>query len=408
MIAIGVFLVVFALLWLADTPASERARRRLSWLIWLVPLLLLAGNRFNGADWINYKRSFDTLAGVGSPIDAMVDSPLEWLFSLLLWAVGQAGLPYEAVVVVIGVFNTAALLYILRGIQVECRGKTMALLLLVEGWTLYHEQLRQSVAVTLCLLALMAVLKHRWLSALLLWFAATGFHSSAVVAPLLLLLAQQTRRSGNQPMSLSRVIIIGVAAFAVISSLLALVRQGMLPFAGLDRLQTKLQLYEEHDVFGGTLFTAGLLAYALGFVVLMSVRKTVAQRREFWLSMCWTAAILWSVLGPLLRTQAILIRFEHYLLIFVPLAFGLLLTHASKVGWRQRLTTVVLCVFAATFPMRVFLSPENVVWTLNYQNMLLYSVLDLELEDETLRETLICANLALFDNDFCGRDPTGF
>ena len=405
MLAIVVFALTFLLLWLADGPDGETARGRLRWMVWLVPLLLLAGNRYNGADWINYKRAFDALASVPSALDATIESPFEWLFSLLLWVIGRAGLPYEVVIAVIGVFNTAALMRVLRCVAADYPARTLALLLLVEGWTLYHEQLRQSVAVTLCLLALLASQRRGWVAALLLWIAATGFHSSALIAPLLLVLARQTRQADNRPMSLTRVVLIGAGAFLLIVSMLRLIRQGMLPIAGLDRLQNKLELYEEHDVFGGALFTAGMVAYAIGFLLLLAVRGRVAERQEFWLSLSWTAAILWAVLGPALRSQAILIRFEHYLLIFLPLAFGLLWQRNMTASWPRKIGSLVFCLFAATFPLRVFLHPENLVWSLDYQNTLVYGALSLELEDETLRETLICANLALFDNDFCGREP---
>ena len=404
--AIAAFALCFLLLWLADSPATDKGRQRVRWLIWAAPMLLLAGNRFNGADWINYKRAFETLSGEVSALDGVLASPFEWLFSLLLWAIGQTGLPYEAVVAVIGVFNALALTHIIRQLAPDFPARTMALVLLVEGWTLYHEQLRQSVAVTLGLLSLLAAHRGSWLRTAVLWIAATGFHSSAVIAPIWLLLMRQVRRSDNQPMRLTQVLMLGAVAFAVIAGGLTLLRQGLLPIAGLDRLQTKLELYQEHDVFGGALFTAGMVAYALGFLVLMAVRRRVVARGDFWLSFAWTAAILWTVLGPALRTQAILIRFEHYLLIFMPLALGLLLQRDDERGWGRRARTLVFCVFAATFPLRVFLHPENLVWSLDYQNTVVFNALSIELEDADLREALICANLALFDNDFCGREPT--
>ena len=114
---------------------------------------------------------------------------------------------------------------------------------------------------------------------------------------------------------------------------------------------------------------------------------------------------MWSLLGPLLRTEAILIRFEHYLLVFLPLTFGLLLQRPKSTTTAQKAPDMLLvAIFAMTFPLRVFLNPENVVWTLNYQNTLIYGLTNTELDDDDFRQTLICANLALFDNDFCGRD----
>ncbi len=417
--AIIVFAAVLLVFWLADGRAAGRTGAMAGAAIAVVTLVLLAGNRFNGADWINYKHAFDTLASTPGAVDAMVDSPFEWLFSLLLWAVGQAGLPYEATVFVIGVFNTWALLRVLRAMGVDSPGRTMALLMMIEGWTLFHEQLRQSVAVSLCLLAMLGALRGHWGSAALLWVAAMGFHSSAVIAVGWLPLARQVQRNANRPVSLVWAVLLGILAFGVISGGLALVRDGLLPLPGIDRLKNKLELYEEHDVFGGALFTAGMLGYAVGFVLLMATRRIVLERREFWLSTSYSFAVLWAVLGPLLRTEAILIRFEHYLLIFLPLAFGLLYARPAAVSPaalpaapatppRPRPSFVLsglIVIFAVTFPLRVFVNPENVVWSLDYQNDLVFPALGLELEDDTVRETLVCANLALFDNDFCGREP---
>lgn len=411
MFAIVVFAVAFLALWMADAPPrpdGRPGRGALTWLVWFVPLLVFAGNRYNGADWINYKQTFTTLAASGGPVAAVVDSPLEWLFSLLLWAIGAVGLPYEAVVLVVGVFNTFALLHVLKRIGAVRLGRTFALLFLIEGWTLYHEQLRQSLAVTLCLLALVQYVSNRRVGAVLLWIAAIGCHSSAIVTPLLLVLARSVRRSGGKPIPLRSAIVFSVLTFVIVSGLFTAVREGLLPIPGIERLQNKLQLYEEHDVFGGTLFTAGLIGYVLGLVLLLPLRGVVERRGEFWLSFSWSAAVLWSLLGPLLRTQAILIRFEHYLLIFLPLAIGLLLGHKELAGFKRAAVTLFACVFASTFPLRVFLNPENVVWSLNYQNFIVYGALGLELEDDGTREQLICANLALFDNDFCGRGTDAF
>lgn len=405
--AAAVFLLVFLLLWASDRSVQKAPRPYWQAIVWLMLAVFLAGNRFNGADWINYKHAFETLATNASAIDGMADSPFEWLFSLMLWVIGRAGLPYEAVVIVVGVFNSVGLVHLLRHTSVEQRNRALALLLLIEGWTLYHEQLRQSVAVTLCLLALLRLLEHRRLAALLLWIAATGFHSSAVVAPLFVLLVRGIQRADNRPISLTRAIVLSVLAFVVISGLFEAVREGLIPIAGLDRLRNKLELYEEHDVFGGTLFTAGLLGYLLGFLLLMPARRLVEERRDFWLSLSWSSALLWTLLGPLLRTQAILIRFEHYLLVFLPLALALVLEQLPPHSFRRAVSAAALSLFAATFPLRVFLNPENIVWSLDYQNYIVSSTLGLDLVDEDLRETLICANLALFDNDFCGRDPAG-
>ena len=403
MIAILVFAVAFALLWWADAGAIDGRRGPLAWLSWLVPFVLFAGNRYNGADWINYKSGFETLAGIASPVEAIASSPFEWLVSLLMWALGRLGAPYEAFVFTIGTFSVFGLQSIFRGIGISLPGKTFALLMLIEGWTLYHEQLRQSVAVTLCLMALIDTRRNAWLRAIFLWIAATGFHGSAFIAPMLLFLATHIHRKGNRPATVTWTIVSAGGLFLIIAASLAVLRQGLIP--GLERIQNKLVLYEEHAVFGGALFTAGLLGYVIGLALLLRVRKAVEARTEFWLSLCWSAALMWSLLGPLLRTEAILIRFEHYLLIFLPLTFGLLLPSPTPaVGPSRAPGMLLVAIFAMTFPLRVFLNPENVVWTLNYQNTLIYGLTNTELDDDDFRQTLICANLALFDNDFCGRD----
>jgi len=403
MIAILVFAAAFALLWWADAGAVDGRRGPLAWLSWLVPFVLFAGNRYNGADWINYKAGFEMMAGIASPVEAVAASPFEWLVSLLMWALGRLGASYEAFVFVVGTFSVFGLQSIFRRIGVSSPGKTFALLMLIEGWTLYHEQLRQSVAVTLCLLALIDTRRGAWLRAICLWIAATGFHSSAFIAPMLLFLAGHIHRKGNRPVTVAWTILSAGSLFLIIAASLAVLRQGLIP--GLDRIQNKLVLYEEHDVFGGALFTAGLLGYAIGLGLLLRVRKAVEARAEFWLSLCWSASVMWSLLGPLLRTEAILIRFEHYLLVFLPLTFGLLLQRPKSTTTAQKAPDMLLvAIFAMTFPLRVFLNPENVVWTLNYQNTLIYGLTNTELDDDDFRQTLICANLALFDNDFCGRD----
>lgn len=402
--AIAVFVLVFAIFWWAGRRTDPQQTGGLMVLVWVVLFVVFAGNRFNGSDWINYKIVFENLSGSRGIIDGISESPFEWLYSLLMWILGQIGLPYQSTVIATALINVAALMALLRSIAPHHPAKIVAFIFLVEGWMLYHEQLRQSLGISLVILSLLAYLNERRISALLLWILAIGCHTSAAIAPLLLFLVERIRRNDNLPITVPMAALFGVGLFLAVSTALEVVRLGILPSILTQRIGLKLELYDEHPVFGASVFTAGMIAYGIGFLLLLSIRDEVRRRQEFWFSLAWSAALLWAVLGPLLRTQSILLRFEHYLLIFLPVAMGLALRSDRNItpaiqGWLAPL----FIVFAFTFPLRTFLHPEHLVWTLDYENAIIQPLLGIELEDEDVRRALICANLLFFENDFCPR-----
>lgn len=370
-----------------------------SLFLFVILFVVFGGNWLNGADWLNYLSAYNDLAFTNA-FTALYAGQFEWLFSFVMYLFSAAGLKYNYFVGFVALINVSCILLLFNLLKVKNKETVLVLLFLVEGWTLYHEQLRQSLAVTIGLLAVYLYVERRvWLSCFFI-FIAMGFHSTAFFLFFILFIAQKVMSNDARPLSV--LWIFGVSVIFGISMMLMLLVAdlGILKILGFDRLQSKFNMYKDDSVYGGGLFNFGLLAYALGFALLMQCRKFIFEQRNNWASIAWSCAMLWCLLGPWLRTFSIMLRFEHYLLVFFPFIVGV---YGGRNVIKISNFVRVLCfsIFLLTFSVRILISPTHKVWLDDYQNVFFSALRGVELISVEDRRAYVCENLRDVGNDFC-------
>lgn len=362
--------------------------------------IVFGGNHLNGADWINYLDEFSRLGEGQTFTEAIFSGQFEWLFSALMWGFSRNDLSYESFVLFVAFLNIVLIFNVFKIIKIRNSSTVLILFFLIEGWTLYHEQLRQSLAVSLGLISVAIYLNgHRHVS-LFLVFLAAGFHNSGLFIVILLLIAEMVQRNAQNPVNLKRLVAVSLLLMAAIFLILLVGEFGLYGLVGLTRLQEKFQIYQGDDVYGSSLFNAGLLAYGIGFAILLQTKQLVIDQRNVWISVAWSAAMLWCLMGPWLRTVSILLRFEHYLLIFFPFVVGMY-KEADTVNWQKIKTMAFLFVFSLTFSVRIAISPSHMVWLDDYQNIFLNWIFDKDSQSFEQRKQAICENLKFNESNFC-------
>lgn len=400
--------VIVVLLLIGGALESNKtvSRRRIVFYF-IVLVFAWGGNKFNGSDWMNYLTAYHDVSAVDSMQVVLATAQFEWLFTLWMWVFGSNEFPYEAFVFSVAVVNTSCLLWFLTKVDVRRWGWLLATLFLILGWSIYQEQLRQSLAISFLFPFYIFVARRRFLPALLMLVLATGFHSTAIfgltVAAVILLIQH---RKGVPP-TLKQLVVASLMFASVVLVYHGAGRFGVFSMIGLRGLQAKYNYYLTDDVYGQSLLNLGMLAYLIGFCILWAARRRRKDNMPFWYSVAWTAAMLWCLIGPWLRTTAILIRLEWYLLAFLPFAVAAYgsdpIYPRMVVETRRAMGVMGGWLLAATFMGRVLISPEYEPWVDNYQNIFLgifSDSHDLRYGEEDFRREEICSNLKLYNN-FC-------
>ncbi|NKI67889.1 hypothetical protein GN109_00525 [Collimonas pratensis] len=390
-------LIVFILL-LSDI--FFKGNRWKSIFLFFILFLVWGGNELNGADWLNYSKEYERLTDIRSIFEVGALGQFEWLFSILLWMFSSLKIPYLGFVAFIGLINTSCLMWVMGKLKIENRGQVLAMLFLIEGWTLYHEQLRQAVAVSLCMVAFVQFINKKKLAAFFIVFIATGFHSSAIFSLAIFYLIRVIEKRDGKPISIKESIYASLILIFGIFVILEFVKYGVFSHLGLIRLQEKFAIYQSDEVYGSSLFTAGIVAYPIGLFILLQYRKLAINNANIWYSLAWSGAILWCFLGPCLRMIAILIRFEHYLLIFFPFVIGIY-SFSFKGKKEYKFSWLLIFLFSCTFMVRIAISPEHQIWINNYQNTFLGYLFGLPEDDMNKRQEIICNHLSEVGNNFC-------
>jgi hypothetical protein len=360
--------------------------------------VILTGNRFNGADWLNYNAYYILIGEFNNPVQAIASSPFEWLFSFWMWIFSSLHIPYEIFVGSVALLNIYILFWLVNKTQLYSVNYFFLILFLIVGWSLYHEQLRQALGVGFCVMSLFLFLEKKYIKSFLLLFTAMGFHLSAIFGLFLIYILRKTLQKKGI-LSISSIFISSVVITIVMNIGILIMTSGLLEYIGLNYISEKFIFYQKDAVYGKSLFNAGLLAYILGFFALWWYRKNVIIQNNPWLSFAWTVAVFWCFLGPSFRIFAIFLRFESYLLIFFPFA-------VSQYGQQNPivifpLKKVYAFLFACTFWVRIAISPGYEAWVDNYQNIYVNSLLGLPLDDINDRAAMICHSLMKAGNNFC-------
>lgn len=363
--------------------------------------LLCAGSVENGSDWIWYRQGFLGLEEFGSFREALVDSVYEPGFLFLMYSAHALGLSYQYVVAAVALICASCWWYFARTLGFLSPALLLAFLILIDGWTLYNEQLRQAVAVSIFLPVLVWASRGQWFRVLLGTLLALTFHTSAIFIVPMLVLQQCLLRFPRMWQSWVLLMSYAATVWAGIGVTVSLVQAEIFSKIGLQFVQSKLAVYLESENYGAPLISAGLVSYAIGMYVLILARRVVMERGDTWMQLIWHFSAMWCLLGPIFRIVGIFVRFEHFLLIFlVPLCTFLWQSTRGNQGVFALGQRAAMLFFALVFFLRISLHPEQTIWVNNYQNSFVNFFLD-ERWNTLDRQDAICANLDENGNDFC-------
>lgn len=369
-------------------------------LPFLVFFCVCAGSVENGSDWIWYRQSFFDLERFEALGDAWRESVYEPGFLFLMYGIHALGLSYQWVIAAVALACSACWWYFARALRILSPALLIAFLLVIDGWTLYNEQLRQAVAVSVCLPVLVWARDGRWMRVLAGTALAVSFHASAIFVIPMLVLQACTIKCPWFWRSWGMLAGYAAAVWAVIGITVSFVRAELFSMIGLQVVQTKLSVYLESESYGAPLISAGMVSYAIGLYVVVLSRRLVAERGDGWLRLIWHFSAMWCVLGPIFRMVGVFVRFEHFLLVFlVPLcAFVWQAAGARPFDvWVRRCS---LIFFAGVFFLRLSLNPEQHVWIGNYQNLFVNFFVG-DRWNTYERQDAVCTNLESNENGFC-------
>ncbi|WP_084181324.1 EpsG family protein [Polaromonas glacialis] len=370
-------------------------------IIFSTLFFIFGGSNFNGADWINYTNIYESL-NESSWSDVLLNPPLEVLFSLVAKFFSSNGIDYQLFVAAISVFNLYLLIYMARKVCVKNIFLLFLVIFFIQGWSLFQEQIRQSIAVVICLFSVYKYFKSDVKTAYVLILIAIGFHISAVFGFLYLYAAGKIFKDNGQPLSMRSFVLITCFSVLAISALIFSVKtvsfESILPALWWQ----KLDYYINDEISSSSLLNFGLLAYLLGFFILLERRSYVIACKNNWLSFAWSMAVMWCVIGPFLRMIAIFTRFEHFLLILIPFALVSYELTSEKSFNESLLRKLLYIIFALTFTVRLFAQPAQSVWVEDYRNIFMMKLFNVEVEEREQRKDRVCNVLLDSGNDFCG------
>ena len=370
-------------------------------IIFLTLFFVFAGSQFNGADWINYTNVYAQLADTAWA-DVLLNPPFEILFSLLAKFYASNDIEYQFFIASIALFDLCMIFYLAHKLQVKNIFLFSLILFLLQGWTLFQEQIRQSVAVVICLFSVYQYLQLNKKMAYFWILIAMGFHASAVFGFFYIYVAGIVIKNDGMPLTNRHFGTVTIFFVALIGVLIATVK--LLPFGAIlsGLWLQKLDYYINDESASSSLLNLGLLAYLIGFLLLMDLRKYVVFYNFRWLSFAWSMAMLWCLICPFLRLIAIFTRFEHYFMILIPFAFVSYEYRNQKLFVKSGIRNIIYASFALTFTVRLLFQPAQSVWVNDYQNIFVNFLFDEQAEQLDLRKERVCNELLDSGNDFCG------
>lgn len=370
-------------------------------LIFTVLFIIFGGSHYNGADWINYTNVYEKLNEI-SWLEMLRSPPFEILFSIIAKLYSTSNFDYQIFISTIALFNLLLLMLISKNIHVTNTPFLFVMIFLIEGWSLFQEQIRQSIAVVLCLFSAYEYFRLNKKISYALLLVAIGFHNSAILGVMYLYIANRVQKNAKGPLLNRDFVNIFCSIIFFLILIIAIANIDIFKSIFPPVLQQKIEFYISDETSSSSLLNFGLFIYPIGFAILGARRDYVVACRNYWLSFAWSVAIIWCVVGPFLRVIAIFTRFEHFFLILLPFA---LVTYGKEGG--AGLVTrnkIIYFIFSLTFAVRLLIQPAQNVWVNNYQNIFASIFLDVEIEDVDLRKDKVCEVLFDSGNDFCGID----
>lgn len=370
-------------------------------IIFLTLFFIFGGSHFNGADWINYTNVYDKLNETRW-LDVWSSPPFEILFSLTAKLFSSNDLDYQLFIAIIALFNLILLIYLAYKVKVKNISLLFLMIFLIQGWSLFQEQIRQSIAVVICLFSVYQYFKLNTKNAFVLVFIAIGFHTSAIFGLLYLYVASKIASADGAPLSMRNFgfvigfLVLAMASLVIFTKVISF--ESILPTLWWQ----KLNYYINDEISSSSLLNFGLLAYLIGFFILIARRNYVLACKNKWLSFSWSLSVMWCMVGPFFRVIAIFTRFEHFFIILIPFAFVYYEWKNERILVESNFSKIVQIVFALTFTVRLLIQPAQSVWVNDYQNVFAAYFFDIQAEENELRKDRVCDVLLNSGNDFCG------
>lgn len=396
---IAYFLFCSAFIVLLFVPPKFLTAQYLS--VYLLLLIIWGGSIQNGADWIWYNKYYLEIAQSDSLESALLVSSFESGFVALMYLLSHWGLSFQGFIFVCAAISSASWLYFVRNAFPDLNIAAASLFIfLINGWTLYNEQIRQALALSLSLIAFIQWKNNNKYVGVMLIFVAIFFHRSAFVMWGLFFLEKYLAKKPDRFYSINLIVFLLVSVALMVFGLDFLISSGVMTFLEGNVIYDKLVAYNADDTYGQSGFSLGMISYLIGLFIVVYGFDFVKSSGNSWLKFYWFISLVWCLLGPLLRIQSIFTRFEHYLLAFVPVF--LCLAWQVRVRLSQFLVmNGLILLFVVSFVGRIFFQPSQSVWIDNYQNAFFQFVFRLNIQNDELRKIDVCENLKDNGNNFC-------
>jgi hypothetical protein len=372
----------------------------------LLLLFVFAGSIGNGADWIWYYDAYDEMRGAAGWGEALTRSPFEAGFSVLMYGLAASQLPAQSIAITCGTIYAIGWTWFIRtNTPYVSVTSASALLLLVEGWMLFNEQIRQGIAVIVVLAAYVVWLRQMRWTAFGLIVLASLFHRSALFGVILLWLSSRIQVTDSARVIVSYVGSLALALFSAFWLMVAMANLGFLQLLPAA-IEERVLAYLSNDNYNQYVLTWGLLLHIVAVVLSVCALPTVRAVGNKAIFDAWLFSLCWGALGPVLRLNGAFVRFEHYFLIFVPVlcAFLLSQSRASTLDTRVpgvKLATIVGLLLCTLLFAKIMLNPIQQSWVSRYQNAFLFAVTGEAIEPADVRKWRICENLLDHGSDFC-------
>lgn len=359
--------------------------------IWIFFVIVWGGSVENGADWIWYKNEFLKISESSSVINAIQTSDFELGFVLIVYIFHLLGWSFQGLIFCCALFFSTSWIIFIK--EVNARPQALmasAILFFLFGWSLYNEQIRQAFSISVGFFAFVFWIRKKFIAAILVVLISLVFHKSAFIFFILFFIYQKVSKIENK----RDVLIFMGRSWAVM--LLAVlffpfaVKNDYFNFLSGFGVYQKLYIYLSDDNFGSSIFSFGMLSYLLGFFVFARGLQFSLNQKDKFITFCWILLGLWCVLGPLLRMQAIFVRFEVFLLIFSPVAIAYVFQKKNDNIFR-----ILVVLFVASFVVRTIFQAGQDEWIGDYRNIFFGS------SSDEFRIDRVCDNLQAIGNDFC-------
>ncbi|WP_286758081.1 EpsG family protein [Ralstonia sp. RL] len=289
---------------------------RYVWLSGLALLCFWGLGYANGFDWINYFKAYQCLSESICSEGLLEFEP--GFHAILSMA---ATLNYQAVVFFIAIVNVLCLLRFSK--QLQNRGLAVLCFVLLYGWYVYVEQIRQALALSIVLLGIEYLVRRKYLQYIAMVAMAAFFHASALaaMAPMIILLIPAQFRYA------------AIAIFCIASGLLLSQLQeisGLLNSIGLDSntFARKLEYYADSERYNRSVIGLGFFLDAALLCALASRRKIFETEDLTHTVFC--CALLFIGIALVSRISIIFFRLSYYFFPFAVLCFAVFF-RANKV-----------------------------------------------------------------------------